>query len=90
MNRIKIILTEQGRSQRWLSEKINRSYPAVTLYCNNKVQPSLSILFRIAEVLEVDIRILLNHQYGEGSSRGPRQSAKANLVEMTRMNSFAQ
>ncbi len=59
MNRIKEILKEQGRSQTWLAEKIGKSYVVVTNYCNNKSQPSLPILKKIAGFLDVDIRELL-------------------------------
>lgn len=59
MNRIKEILREQGRSQRWLAEKIDKSYVVVTNYCNNKAQPSIEVLKIIADVLDIDIRELL-------------------------------
>lgn len=59
MNRIKEVLKEQGRTQTWLAEKIGKSYVVVTNYCNNKSQPSLPVLKKISEVLEVDVRDLL-------------------------------
>jgi putative transcriptional regulator len=59
MNRIKDVLKEQGRSQTWLSEKIDRSYVIVTNYCNNVNQPSIVVLRKIAKVLDVDVRALL-------------------------------
>ena len=59
MNRIKEILKEQGRSQAWLADKLDMSYMAVTRYCNNKRQPTIDTLNRIAELLEVDNRDLL-------------------------------
>jgi len=59
MNRIKEVLKEQGRSQTWLAEKIDKSYVIVTNYCNNKAQPSIEVLTKIAEVLNVDVRELL-------------------------------
>ncbi|MCW3072901.1 MAG: helix-turn-helix domain protein [Bacteroidetes bacterium] len=59
MNRIKDVLKEQGRTQTWLSEKIDKSYVVVTNYCNNHSQPSISILRDIAKVLDVDVRELL-------------------------------
>ena len=59
MNRIKEVLKEQGRSQRWLAEKIEKSYVIVTNYCNNKAQPSIEVLKNIAEILDIDIRELL-------------------------------
>lgn len=59
INRIKDILREQGRSQAWLSEKLDKSYVVVTNYCNNKKQPSLEVLRQIAMLLDVDVRELL-------------------------------
>ncbi len=70
MNRIKEVLKEQGRTQTWLSEKIEKSYVIVTNYCNNNAQPSIEVLRKIANILDVDVRILLvptknNNQKGE-------------------------
>lgn len=59
MNRIKEVLKEQGRTQTWLAEQIEKSYVIVTNYCNNNTQPSIEVLRKIAEVLNVDVRILL-------------------------------
>lgn len=59
MNRIKEVLKDQGRTQTWLAEKIEKSYVVVTNYCNNNTQPSIEILRKIAEVLDVDVRELL-------------------------------
>ena len=59
MNRIKLVLKDQGRTQTWLAEKIEKSYVVVTKYCNNHTQPSLPVLKKIAEVLDIDIRELL-------------------------------
>ncbi len=59
MNRIKNILKEQGRSQMWLAKNIGKSYPIVTNYCNNKSQPSIKLLYQIAELIDVDVRELL-------------------------------
>ena len=60
MNRIKVILQEQGRSQKWLSKQIGKSYVVVTNYCNNNKQPSIATLYKIAEVLSVNVGDLLN------------------------------
>jgi transcriptional regulator with XRE-family HTH domain len=59
MNCIKAVLTVQGRSQVWLSEQIGKSYVVVTNYCNNKSQPSIKTLRKIASALDVDVRELL-------------------------------
>ena len=59
MNRIKEVLKQQGRTQTWLAEKIGKSYVVVTIYCNNNAQPSIEVLIKIAEILDVDVRELL-------------------------------
>ena len=59
MNRIKIVLKEQGRTQIWLAEQIGKSYVVVTNYCNNNSQPSIHVLTEISKILDVDIRDLL-------------------------------
>ncbi len=59
MNRIKEVLKEQGRTQTWLAEKIEKSYVVVTNYCNNNTQPSIQVLTEISLFLDVDIRELL-------------------------------
>lgn len=59
MNNIKIVLKEQGRSQAWLAEQIGKSYVVTTNYVNNKTQPSIPVLYKIAEALDVDVRNLL-------------------------------
>tara|TARA_R110001599_G_scaffold353271_1_gene591348 strand:+ start:9634 stop:9828 length:195 start_codon:yes stop_codon:yes gene_type:complete len=59
MNKIKAVLREQGRTQAWLSDKIEKSYVVTTNYVNNKTQPSIHILYRIADVLDIDVRDLL-------------------------------
>ena len=65
MNRIKEVLKEQGRTQTWLSEKIEKSYVIVTNYCNNNAQPSIEVLRKIANILDVDVRILLHSTKSE-------------------------
>jgi len=59
MNRIKEVLIEQGRSQTWLADKINKSYVVVTNYCNNNTQPTILVLRQIAKALDIDVRELL-------------------------------
>ena len=59
MNRIKEVLMEQGRTQAWLANRIGKSYVVTTNYVNNKTQPSIPVLYQIADVLGVDVRELL-------------------------------
>lgn len=62
-NCIQIELKKQERSQSWLSRRVNRSRSAINGFCLNKVQPSIELLFEIAEVLNVSPKKLL----GDGS-----------------------
>jgi transcriptional regulator with XRE-family HTH domain len=59
MNRIKEVLQQQGRTQVWLAKILGKSQPTVSLYLNNKQQPNLDVLFRIAELLKVNPKDLL-------------------------------
>ena len=59
INRIKEILVIQGKTQKWLAEEIGISTTAMTAICNNKSQPHLKDLKRMANILDIDIRELL-------------------------------
>lgn len=59
MNRIKEVIKEKGIKQNWLAEKLNKSYNMVNSYAQNRRQPSLEDLFKIAEILDVDVKDLI-------------------------------
>ena len=59
MNRIKEILETKGIKQTWLSEQLNKSYNMINSYAQNRRQPSLDDLYKIAEILDVDVKELL-------------------------------
>jgi putative transcriptional regulator len=60
MNRIKEVLEQKGIKQIWLADQLGKSYNIVNGYVQNRNQPSLEILFRIAEILDVEVDSLLN------------------------------
>lgn len=60
LNRIKVVLVEQNRTAKWLSEQIGKKTCSVSCWCTNTSQPDLETLFRIAEVLNVDVRELIH------------------------------
>ncbi len=62
MNRIKEVLEEQGRSQKWLATQIGKSYNMVNAYVQNRQQPRLEILFEIAKILEVEVKDLIKEE----------------------------
>lgn len=59
MNRIKEVLDAKGIKQIWLADKLGKSYNMVNSYVQNRQQPRLEILYKIAEILEVEIDELL-------------------------------
>ena len=59
MNRIKEVLEEKGIKQIWLAEKLGKSFCIVNSYVCNRRQPSLEVLFQIAEVLRMDVKDLI-------------------------------
>ena len=59
MNRIKKVLDEKGIKQTWLAEQLGKSYNMVNAYVQNRQQPRLEILYEIAEILEIDVKELL-------------------------------
>jgi putative transcriptional regulator len=60
MNRIKEVLEDKGIKQIWLAEKLGKSYNMVNGYVQNRRQPSLEDLYKIAKILDVDTAQLLN------------------------------
>ena len=59
MNRIKELLEKKGLTQVWLSEQLGKSYNMVNSYVQNRRQPSIEILYEIAEILNEDVKDLL-------------------------------
>lgn len=59
-NRIKEVLIEKGIKQTWLAEKLGKSFTIVNSYVCNRRQPSLELLFQIAEILHVNPKELIN------------------------------
>lgn len=59
MNRIKEVLEEKGIKQTWLAEKLCKSYNMVNGYVQNRRQPRLADLHKIAEILNIDVKELL-------------------------------
>jgi transcriptional regulator with XRE-family HTH domain len=59
MNRIKVTLVEKQKTNRWLAEQMGKSENTISRWCSNKSQPSIAQLQEIANLLDVDVRILI-------------------------------
>ena len=60
INRLKIILAEKEKTNKWLADKMGKSEVTVSRWCTNEVQPSLETMLEIAKLLKIDIKELLN------------------------------
>ena len=60
INRIKVVLVEQGKTGKWLAEQVGKNEATVSRWCSNRMQPSLDMLVKIASLLNVDPRHLIN------------------------------
>ena len=58
-NRLKIFLVQQGKTNRWLAEQLGKTEHTISRWCQNKIQPTVSILGEIAQRLDIDVRLLI-------------------------------
>jgi DNA-binding XRE family transcriptional regulator len=63
-NRVKDAIDQRGAKQNWLAEQVGITNNAMSAICSNKSQPRLETLFKIAEVLKVDVCELLDKNEG--------------------------
>ena len=59
-NRLRVILAEKEITNRWLAEQLGKTEHTISRWCHNKSQPSVAQLNEIANVLNVDVRTLMN------------------------------
>ena len=63
INRLKVVLAEKKRTNKWLAEQMGVNPTTVSKWCTNSSQPDLGNLLRIADLLEVDIKELFIREY---------------------------
>lgn len=61
INRLKIVLVEQDKTGKWLAGQLGKNEATVSRWCSNTSQPSLEMLMKIATILNVDARRLINN-----------------------------
>ena len=59
INRLKLVLAENRRTNKWQSEQVGKDPATVSKWCTNTCQPDLKTLVRIAELLEVELTDLV-------------------------------
>lgn len=65
INRIKVVLVEKKQTNKWLAAQLGKDPATVSKWCTNTSQPGLETLLQIANVLEVDVKELLNSSLDE-------------------------
>jgi putative transcriptional regulator len=60
INRLRVVLAEKNKTNRWLAEAIGKNEATVSRWCSNRAQPSIDVFRQIAIALNVDIKDLLN------------------------------
>lgn len=80
MNRIKEVLESKGIKQTWLAERLEKSYNMVNSYVQNRRQPSLEDLFKIAKILDIAVAELLD-TYTSKKTYDSKQSTILKVAE---------
>lgn len=60
INRLKAVLAEQGKTNKWLAEKLDKNETTVSRWCTNETQPSMDTFIEIAKLLNIDVKELIN------------------------------
>ena len=63
LNRMGMVLFEKKRTSKWLSEQLGVNPSTVSKWCTNSSQPDLASLLKISDLLEVDIKELIQREY---------------------------
>lgn len=59
LNRLKVVLAEKKRTNKWLAEQLGKDPATISKWCTNTAQPSLELLLQMAECLDVDLKDLI-------------------------------
>ena len=59
LNRLKVVLAEKKRTNRWLAEQLGKDQTTISKWCTNSNQPDLASLMMTAKVLNVELTDLV-------------------------------
>lgn len=62
INRLKVVLAEKKRTNKWLSEQLSKDPGTISKWCTNTSQPDLETFMKIARLLEVDLNELVRQK----------------------------
>ena len=59
INRIKVVLAEKKRTNKWLAEQLGCAPTTVSKWCTNACQPPMETYLKIAKLLDVELTELV-------------------------------
>lgn len=62
LNRLKVVLAEKKKTNRWLAEQLGKDQTTISKWCTNSSQPDLASLMQIAQLLEVELADLVRFE----------------------------
>ena len=62
INRIKVVLAEKKRTNKWLAEQLGKDPATISKWCTNACQPPMETYMRIAKLLDVDLKELVRFE----------------------------
>ena len=63
INRLKDVLAEKKRTNKWLCEQLNVNPSTVSKWCTNSSQPDLETLVKISHLLDVELDDFVNKRF---------------------------
>lgn len=63
INRLKVVLAEKKRTNKWLCEQLNVNPSTVSKWCTNSSQPDIETLIKISHLLDVELTDLVNKDF---------------------------
>ena len=65
INRLKAVLAEKQRTNKWLANELDINPSTVSKWCTNSSQPDITLLLRISKLLDVELEELINKEFVE-------------------------
>ena len=62
INRIKVMLVDKGKTNRWLATQLGKDPATVSKWCTNSAQPTLETMMQIAKLLNVEMNDLVRFE----------------------------
>ena len=62
LNRIKVVLADKQRTNKWLAEQLGKDQTTVSKWCTNSSQPDLGNLMQTAKILDVELTDLVRFE----------------------------